>query len=102
MVDRVDFTRLFDEPHVFRGSVILVFSKASERKVSRVGVTIKGRLSSIWRTRLKRAVREVFRLHADPALGRDYNFVIRIGAAVNLKFYERLQRDLKLWSESLS
>ncbi len=101
MAARADYTRLFDEPHVFRGSTLLVFSKASEREHSRVGITIKGRLTSVWRTRLKRMVREAFRLLTDPALARDYNFVIRIAGPVDWKFHDKLQRDIKLWAKTL-
>ena len=102
MAARADFTRLFDEPHVFRGATLLVFSKASDRPRSRVGITIKGRLTSVWRTRLKRLVREAFRLQAESGLARDYNFVIRIAGPVDWKFHEKLERDMKLWGKSLS
>ena len=95
------FTRLFDAPHVFRGAVLLVFSKGSQRTVSRVGITIKGRLPSLWRSRIKRAVREAFRTDTNLSGARDDNFVVRISSAVDWKFFEKLERDRKLWSKSL-
>lgn len=58
---REDYAALRDAPHVLRGKLCIVFFKRTNRASSRLGMTIKGRTTSVDRSLIKRIVREWFR-----------------------------------------
>lgn len=97
MTERPQFVRLFDNPSVYRAQTFQAFWKSNDKQSARLGITIKGRLSSIWRTRLKRVVREWFRVSKEKLGPNDVNIVIRVPATLDLKFVESLKKQLKGW-----
>lgn len=97
LTERPQFVRLFDKPSVHRAQTFQAFWKDSEKKTARLGITIKGRLSSVWRMRLKRAVREWFRTSKDQIGCSDLNIVLRIPPKPDLKYLDLLKQQLKDW-----
>lgn len=97
MTERPQFVRLFDKPRVYRSQTFQAFWKSNDKSVPRLGITIKGRLSSVWRARLKRAIREWFRVSKDSIGQVDLNIVIRVPEKLDREFLQLLKRQLKLW-----
>jgi ribonuclease P protein component len=97
MTERPQFVRLFDNPKVYRARTFQAFWKQNDKAHARLGITIKGRLSSIWRTRIKRIIREWFRSRQESLPSIDLNIVIKVPAELNLVFVDSLKRDLVQW-----
>ena len=97
MTERHQFVRLFDQPHKFQTSTFQAYWKDAELKRARLGITIKGRLSSVWRMRVKRIVREWFRVSKESLGPQDLNIVVRIPAEMSWDFVDRLKTQLKKW-----
>jgi ribonuclease P protein component len=71
-----DFKKFFHEPKVFRLGWVTVFRVPNTEGWFRLGLTFKTRASGVSRSRVKRLIREAFRMEA-PRLGSyDYNVVI--------------------------
>jgi len=97
LTERPQFVRLFENPDTYKTQTFQAFWKSNERATPRLGITIKGRLSSIWRTRLKRVVREWFRV-SKAALGKnDVNIVLRVPGRLDDAFVQALSRSLRRW-----
>lgn len=99
LTERPQFTRLFERPSTYRAPTFQAFWKANGKKTARLGITIKGRLSSVWRTRLKRVVREWFRLVREESEAVDLNVVIRVSKELDMAFLDALKRDLRHWKK---
>ncbi|HRK01747.1 MAG TPA: ribonuclease P protein component [Oligoflexia bacterium] len=97
LTQRKEFIRLFDEPGVHRGGTFLAFFKDSETGRSRLGITIKGKVSSVWRFRIKRTIREWFRLHKDMLGNIDLNIVVKPPVNLVKSYIDRLKKDLTQW-----
>lgn len=85
---RVDFLRLSHEGQkVHSTNFVILWKERSEPSV-RLGVTVSGKVgNAITRNRVKRLVREFFRLNKDSFAPVDYNIVAKQGAA-RLSFTE--------------
>lgn len=98
MTERREFQRLFDQPQVFRGKMFQAFYKENNRKTSRIGITVKGRVSSVWRARIKRTIREWFRLsfreNHDPV---DLNIVVKAPEKMEQRYIDHLKLNLRQW-----
>ncbi|MBI2605576.1 MAG: ribonuclease P protein component [Deltaproteobacteria bacterium] len=99
MTERVQFVRLFDRPEVFRATTFQAFWKANDRDSARLGITLKGRLGSVWRARLKRQVREWFRLQRESFGAADLNIVIKVPPEMNWDFVSRLAGQMREWKK---
>jgi len=51
----------------------------------RIGITVKARTNSVFRNKIKRQIREHFRLHQDAFKAADYNIVIPGHIRVNYR-----------------
>lgn len=99
---RSEFLRLFDEPFVFSSGNTLVFWKNSDKSVARLGITLKGKIRGIWRTRIKRKIREWFRnnraeletAHNGPC---DYNVVVK---GNDWELIDSTQNSLEAWRKA--
>ena len=95
MNNKSDFAGLRQDPIYFRGFALEVFYKPSVRSVSRLGITIKGRLSSVQRNKLKRTLREFFRCNFNQTPNIDCNFVFKIAKGLQFDFWiESVIKDL--------
>ena len=100
MTERPQFVRLFDNPKTHKSSIFIAFYLENDKKTSRIGITLKGRVSGIWRTRLKRVVREWFRTRKS-AFEKpvDLNIVIRIPSELDWEYIEKLRKSLTDWKK---
>lgn len=73
---RSEFLRFFSGAEAFRLGACVVFRISNDLNGPRLGVTIKTRCNSVERNRIKRQVRESFRLHSPKLGSRDFNVVI--------------------------
>ena len=97
LTERPQFVRLFDNPSVYKTRTFQAFWKTNTKHLARLGITIKGRPSSVWRTRLKRVVREWFRTRKEKFGAVDLNIVIRVPSELNLSYLDLLKRHLEEW-----
>jgi ribonuclease P protein component len=97
LTDRRQFLRLFQNPSTFKATTFQAFWKANNRDSARLGITIKGRLSSVWRMRLKRLVREWFRTSKEKIGSNDVNIVIRVPTQLGMDYIDLLKRQLRDW-----
>ena len=97
MTERPQFVRLFDNPNVFRSPSFQAFWKENSHSGARLGITFKGRLSSVWRMRIKRVIREWFRTVKQDLGSNDVNIVIRVPTDLNMSFVDRLKKNLSAW-----
>ena len=101
MTERPQFVRLFENPSVYRSNTFQAFWKPREQATSkpraRLGITIKGRLSSVWRMRLKRVVREWFRKAKEKIGPNDLNIVIRVPVKLDMDYVDALKKQLRDW-----
>jgi ribonuclease P protein component len=89
------YRRFFGQSQVYRLSECTIFRIASERPHFRLGMTFKARGSSVERNRIKRIVREFFRVHGLQLGANDYNIVIPQHKTLNYRYGERLKKCLE-------
>ena len=94
---RVEFIRLFDKPKTYRAETFEIYYKQNEKKEARLGITLKGRTSSVWRIRLKRVIREWFRESQLKIGFYDLNVVIRLPTNMDWIFIDKTRKQLKQW-----
>lgn len=94
---REEFVRLFDKPKSYKSPAFLAYYKENEAKRARIGITIKGRLKSVHRMRIKRIVREWFRGIKDRFGNQDVNIVVKVPTEIDHVFFTRLAEQLQKW-----
>lgn len=82
---------------MYRSSRFQAFWKANEIGQPRLGITIKGKLGSIWRMRLKRVVREWFRIRKAQLGANDINIVVKVPAEMCFEFLDSVRDQLNKW-----
>lgn len=88
---RWEFLRFFKNAELFRFSECLIFRIPNDQSHFRLGITFKTKASSVERNRVKRTIRESFRL-LGPGLGAfDYNVVIPRGKKLLFPYSEKLR-----------
>ena len=80
---RREYLDFFKGSNVKRLGSSLVFSIPSQKGCARLGMTIKAKVNSVYRNKLKRQVRESFRNHRATLPALDYNIVIPAPLKVN-------------------
>lgn len=88
---------MFESPAVHRARSFQAFWKENANQTARLGITIKGRLSSVWRMRLKRVVREWFRKAKEQLGPNDVNIVLRIPVKLDIGYMDSLKKQLAEW-----
>lgn len=99
MTERNQFVRLFDKPEVHRSRDFMAFYKPNGKISSAIGITIKGKLGGgVWRTRLKRTIREWFRgIQTEFKEPVDLNILIRVPTVLDWDYIENLKKQLSDW-----
>lgn len=96
---RSEFLKFFNGSEVKRLGVCTLFRLPGAGVGARVGSTIKAKVNSVQRNRLKRQIRESFRLHRHRLPVADYNIVVPGGVRVGFKTARVLRSQLDtLWS----
>lgn len=73
---RREYLAFFNGSSMRRLGSCLVFRIPNEKNQARLGITVKSRTNSVFRNRIKRQVRECFRLNRELMKPFDYNIVI--------------------------
>lgn len=104
---RWEYRRFFDGSQSYRLSECVVFRIVNDRGHFRLGITLKARGSSVERNRVKRKIREEFRILAPALNGFDYNVVVpvtkrltrpypeKLGASIRSEFPRAISKDKK-------
>ena len=79
----------------------LIFKIASAEP--RLGITVKSRTNSVLRNKIKRQVREAFRLNRDKMKPFDYNVVVPSQVKINYETALRIRKNLEsVWANEVS
>lgn len=91
---RWEFLRFFEKPEVFRTRTCLVFRVPNQLGHYRLGITFKTKAGSVERNRVRRAIREAFRVLEPRLEGFDYNVVIPPGKTLSHPYPIWINRSL--------
>ncbi|NDG83757.1 MAG: hypothetical protein EBX52_01810 [Proteobacteria bacterium] len=99
ILNRAEYLRFFQGSDVKRLGVCTVFRIANTKGVPRLGITVKARVNSVYRNKLKRTIREVFRLGRGSMAAHDYNVVVPGGVRVDHRTPRLVRTQLEsIWS----
>ena len=89
-----EFRRLYSKGRSFAGSCVVVYARKGRKGRNRIGFTVSTKLGcAVVRNRVRRRLKEIYRLHERDFLsGYELVFVAR-GRAVNAR-YRYLEQDL--------
>jgi ribonuclease P protein component len=76
--------------------VCTLFRMPGLREGARLGITVKARVNSVYRNKLKRQIREAFRLSREGLGSFDYNVVIPGSVRVDFGTVKRVRKQLDL------
>lgn len=94
-----EYLAFFDGSEVKKLGACVVYRRKNETTNARLGITIKSRTTSILRNRLKRQIREIFRLNRMHLGQYDYNVVVSGKYAVNYSTPLQVREKLKsIWT----
>ncbi len=89
-----EYLKFFQNSEVLRLSECVVFRIPNGFGHFRLGITVKAKVNSVQRNKLKRTLREAFRQSKDCLGSFDYNVVIPSSKKVGHRYYARLQSCL--------
>jgi ribonuclease P protein component len=96
---RYEYLEFFKGSDVARLGSCLVFRIANLKKEARVGITIKTKTNSVHRNKIKRQIRESFRLARPHARTSDYNVVIPVTCKLTPENIVRVRQQLdRYWA----
>lgn len=90
-----EYRRFFGESEVFRLRHCVVFRVKNDLDHFRLGITLKARGTSLERNRVKRQIRESFRLFPARLGAYDYNVVIPGSKKLSFPFHQQIGQSLK-------
>ena len=94
LLRRSDFRRVYEEGERRSAPLCALFFRANGLRETRLGITAPGRLgSSVVRNRVKRRLREVFRLNR-ASIPAGWDIVLNPRPAVAQRPFESLQREI--------
>src|SRR4051812_29685749 len=85
LTKKKEYLSLFKSNQKVYFETCIIFSKPNFLDFPRVGITIKGKVRSVDRTRLKRVVREKFRNKKNLLPFSDFNFFIKAKTLNNIQ-----------------
>ena len=91
---RYEYLEFFKGSDVARLGPCLVFRIANKKGEARLGITVKAKANSVHRNKIKRQVRESFRLASPHARASDYNVVIPATAKLVPETIRRIRKQL--------
>jgi ribonuclease P protein component len=95
LTKRDQFINLFTNAKFKKSENFIVYYKKNDLNFSRLGITLKGKTSSIIRNKLKRIIREWFRKNQSSfSDGYDVNVVLKINKLLDLNFIEKVKQEL--------
>jgi ribonuclease P protein component len=94
VLNRAEYLKFFEGSDIKRLGVCTLFRVANTKGVPRLGMTIKARVNSVYRNKLKRQIREAFRHGRSGLKAHDYNVVVPGGVSVNHKTPKLVRKQL--------
>ncbi len=91
---RREYLEFFKGSGVARLGSCIVFRIQAGQSESRLGITLKTKANSVHRNRIKRQIRESFRLARPYAHAFDYNVVIPVTSKLDPENILRIRRNL--------
>ena len=99
ILSKKEYLLFFQKSEVFRLDACTVFRKSNDLNQARLGITIKSRVNSVYRNKLKRQIKEVFRLHLKSIPLFDYNVVVPSHIKTNYKTPKKVRASLeRIWA----
>jgi ribonuclease P protein component len=96
---RHEYLDFFKGSDVARLGSCLVFRIRTQKNEARLGITVKTKTNSVYRNKIKRQVRESFRLARPFASAHDYNVVIPVTCKLVPETIRKVRRQLdRHWS----
>ena len=86
---RSEFLGFFKNPEVFKIKCCVIFRVKNTFFIPRLGITFKGKFTSVERNYIRRSIREEFRIRKEKLGTYDYNFVVK-------RFKRTFREELKL------
>ena len=101
ILKRRDYLNFFNQSDVKRLGVCVVFRLKNQTGSARLGMTIKIKQGSVVRNKIKRQIREAFRLNHQNLGSFDYNVVVTPQIKLNHQSPFRIRQSLEsIWSAS--
>ncbi|MBS1959309.1 MAG: ribonuclease P protein component [Bdellovibrionales bacterium] len=99
---RYEYLRFFNQSEVKRFDSCVVFRIPNTEERARLGVTVKSKSGSVIRNKVKRIVREAFRLHRDRLKSFDYNVVVSGNQPISYITAKKVRKNLEsIWSHEV-
>ena len=99
---RREYLDFFKGSSVSRLGSCLVFRIPNQLDQARLGITVKSKTNSVGRNRIKRQVRECFRLNRAKLSSFDYNVVIPSQVKINFKTSSLVRTQLEtIWANEV-
>lgn len=92
---RREYLQFFHQSDVKRMESCVIFRIPNSFGHARLGVTVKARTNSVLRNKIKRQIREHFRLYQDSFKPADYNIVVPGHVRVNFQTGKRVRSNLE-------
>lgn len=95
VLKRREYLQFFHQSDVKRLDNCLIFRIPNSFGHPRLGITVKARTNSVYRNKIKRQIREHFRLNQDSFKPADYNIVVPGHVKVNFKTGRKVRATLE-------
>jgi ribonuclease P protein component len=92
---RREYLQFFHQSDVKRLENCVIFRIPNTLGHARLGVTVKARTNSVLRNKIKRQIKEHFRLHQDSFKPADYNIVVPGHCKVNYRTGHQVRLTLE-------
>ena len=92
---RREYLAFFQGSSVKRLGVCLIFRIPNDKNQARLGITVKSRTNSVYRNKIKRQIRECFRLNREALSAFDYNVVIPGQVKINFQTPARVRTQME-------
>lgn len=92
---RREFLQFFHQSDVKKMDKCVIFRIPNTLGHARLGITVKARTNSVLRNRVKRQIREHFRLHQNEFKPADYNIVVPGHIRINYQTGRQIRSTLE-------
>ncbi len=90
-----EYLAFFQGSTVKRLGVCLIFKIPNDKQQARLGITVKSRTNSVYRNKIKRQIRECFRLNRNALSAFDYNVVVPSQVKVNFQTPAKVRTQME-------
>ena len=92
---RYEFLRFFHQSDVKKLDTCIIFRIPNSFSIPRLGITVKAKANSVYRNKIKRQIREHFRLNRKKFKPADYNIVVPSHVKITYKTGQRVRKNLE-------